>query len=522
MKFGSPSTDKKKILFVVNEAGEFVELRRVAVAARSMGYGVAFLFAQQGYINLKQDRASCRLNGFDDYFPGRSLKRSLQSKQYQEIADNLENGYIPYSLRQAKKPKRPFAIGAALALSVLATPLLALSNRTTGALNARRQKKKTGYLQPFHYARLVYKHVNPALVIYGQEFPGSVNSLLTKLCNRDNIPTLIIPFAVGTAKEMVESLSDKPAHDAERNIINKLAASLFPHWVNYYASKKLLRLPGQKIFLLEALDIAPDHPWIPNSSRTTCIGVESPEMQRYYQRMHFSESQLRVTGAAYDDILYRASKSDTAKKMLFRRLRLDPGKPLLVCAWPTDQYGSRDIPLEFPNYKALCMAWAKALAAVSRLTDFNVVIRPHPVTDPNLLIEVLRPYRLHHRVTDIDTLELVPACDLFIACVSSTLRWAAACGIPAINYDCYDYGYTDFNGAEGLFTTNRYSTFVSLVERLTENNIAYDEARAKQVACAKEWGMQDGHSMERIISLIDELTGNPSKSTYSSELHANE
>lgn len=521
MKFGSPSPDKK-ILFVVNEAGEFVELRRVALAAKDAGYGVAFLFAQQGYINLKQDRASCRLNGFDDYFPGRSLRRSLQSKQYQEIADGLENGYIPHSLRQERKPKRPFATGAALLLSALATPLLALTERTAGVIDARKKRKHARTLQPFNYARLVYKHVTPALVIYGQEFPGSVNSLLTKLCNRDNVPTLIIPFAVGTAKEMVESLSDKPPYDAERNIINKLAASLFPHWVNYYASKKLLRLPGQKIFLLETLGIAPEHPWIPNNSRTTCIGVESPEMQRYYQRMLFPPSQLRVTGAAYDDILYTARKSDTARSLIFRRLRLDPNKPLLVCAWPTDQYGSRDIPLEFPNYKALCMAWAKTLAAASRFSDFNVVIRPHPVTDPNLLMEVLRPYRLHHRVTDIDTLDLVPACDLFVACVSSTLRWAAACAIPAINYDCYDYGYTDFNGAEGLFTTNRYSTFVSLVERLTENKTVYEEARTKQMACAKEWGMQDGRSMERIINLIDELAGPPSKSTSPSEFHANE
>jgi hypothetical protein len=521
MKLGSLSPDKK-ILFVVNEAGEFVELRRVALAAKDAGYSIAFLFAQQGYINLKQDRASCRMNGFDDYFPGRSLRRSLQSKQYQEIADNLENGYIPHSLRQERKPKRPLATVAALLISALATPLLALSDRTAGVIETHKKKKKAKFLQPFNYTRLVYKHVAPSLVIYGQEFPGSVNSFLTKLCNRDDIPTLIIPFAVGTAKEMVESLSDKPAHDAERNIINKLAASLFPHWVNYYASKKLLRLPGRNIFLLETLGIAPEHPWIPNNSRTTCIGVESPEMQRYYQRMLFPPSQLRITGAAYDDILYTARKSDSARGLIFRRLRLDTTKPLLVCAWPTDQYGSRDIPLEFPNYKALCMAWAKALAAVSRFSDFNVIIRPHPVTDPNLLMEVLRPYRLHHRVTDIDTLDLVPTCDLFIACVSSTLRWAAACGIPAINYDCYDYGYTDFNGAEGLFTTNRYSTFVSLIERLTENKTAYEEARAKQMACASEWGMQDGRSMERIISLIDELTNNASKSTAHQNVQANE
>lgn len=514
MKFNSPPG--KNILFVINEAGEFVELRRVAVAAKKAGYEISFLFAQAGYINLKQDRAFCRLNGFNDYFPGRSLKRSLMSKQYEEIADTLENGYMPHSLGQQRATQSKWTLWGMLLLSAVLMPLLRLGGSATKARATHQKKKNAKFFRPFNYARQLYKKLNPSLVVFGQEFPGSINSLLTKLCNNDHVPTLIIPFAVGTAKEMVESLSDKPMYDAEHNVLNKLTASLFPHWVNYYSSKKLLRLPGEKIILLEAFGFAPEHPWIPNNSRVTCIGVESPEMQRYYQRMQFPDSQLRVTGAAYDDILYAARQSEADRNRIFRRLRLDPDKPLLVCAWPTDQYGSRNIPMEFPNYKALCKAWAKALAVVSRFTDFNVVIRPHPVTDPELLSEVLRPYRLHHRVTDIDTLELVPACDLFVACVSSTLRWATACGIPAINYDCYDYGYTDFDGAKGLVTTNRYSVFLSTLEHLTDDKAAYEQARADQAACAKEWGMQDGHSMERIIDLITELTDAQPQLTTSS------
>lgn len=510
------SLPDKNILFVINEAGEFVELRRVAVAAKQAGYGISFLFAQPGYINLKQDRATCRLNDFSDYFPGKSLKHSPLSKKYEEIAGGLENGYVPNSLREQRSNKSKWSVWGVLMLSALLSPLLRLTDATASAVEKQQKKRNAKFFRPFYYARQVYKKVNPSLVVFGQEFPGSVNALLTKLCNNDQVPTLIIPFAVGTAKEMVESLFDKPMYDAEHNLINKITASLFPHWVNYYASKKLLRMPGDRIILLEAFGCAPEHPWIPNSSRVTCIGVESPEMERYYQRMQFPESQLRVTGAAYDDILHAARHDEQARNRVFRRLRLDPEKPLLVCAWPTDQYGSRNIPMEFPDYKALCKGWAKALATVSRFTDFNVVIRPHPVTDPELLTEVLRPYRLHHRVTDIDTLDLVPACDLFVACVSSTLRWATACGIPAINYDCYDYGYTDFDGAKGLVTTNRYSVFQSTLERLTDDKEAYERARAGQIESASEWGMQDGRSMARIIDLIAELTSVQAQFTTSS------
>jgi len=506
MKLGSPLPGKN-ILFVVNEAGEFVELRRVALAAKMAGYDVSFLFVQAGYINLKPDRAFCRMNGFSAYYPGRPLKRSLLSIKYEKIAQTLENGYIPHSLVKKAAPKGRAFTWAGLILSTVLSPFFKVHDFATRAQTKRTEKANSKSFQPFNYARQLYKVLNPSAVVFGQEFPGSVNTLLTRICNKDNVPTLIVPFAVGTAKEMVESLSDKPMYEADKNILNKFAALLFPHWVNYYASKKLLRLPGQHIFLLEAFGFAPEHPWIPNNSKVTCIAVESPEMERYYRRMHFPEQQLRLTGAAYDDVMHAARESKTARERVFRRLRLDPTKPLLVCAWPTDQYGSRSIPMEFKDYKSLCKAWAKALAAVSRFTDFNVVIRPHPVTDPDLLSEVLRPYRLHHRVTDIDTLELVPACDLFVACVSSTLRWATACGIPAINYDCYDYGYTDFENAKGLVTTNSYSVFQSTLERLTDDKEAYAKARADQVECAHEWGLHDGKSMARIIDLFDELTG---------------
>lgn len=514
MKLDSPLPGKK-VLFVVNEAGEFVELRRVALAAKLAGYDVNFLFTHASYINLKPDRAFCRLNGFTAYYPGRSLKRSPLTIKYEKIAQGLENGYIPHSLVQKTTPKGGALTWAGLILTTALSPFFKLHDTATDALQKSRKKANGNNFKPFNYARLLYKLLKPSVVVFGQEFPGSVNTLLTKICNKDNVPTLIIPFAVGTAKEMVESLSDKPMYEADRNILNKLAAFLFPHWVNYYASKKLLRLPGQRIFFLEAFGFAPEHPWIPNNSSVTCIGVESPEMERYYRRMRFPEQQLRLTGAAYDDVMHAARESKTARERVFRRLRLDPAKPLLVCAWPTDQYGSRSIPMEFSDYKALCKAWAKALASVSRSTDFNVIIRPHPVTDPEFLSEILRPYRLHNRVTDIDTLELVPACDLFVACVSSTLRWATACGIPAINYDCYDYGYTDFENAKGLVTTNRYSVFQSTLEQLTDDKEAYARARANQIECAHEWGLHDGKSMERIIDLLDELTSAQPLSTPS-------
>ena len=520
---------KQKLLFVVNEAGEFVELRRVALAAKSRGYEIHFLFVQPGYINLRRDRAFCRLNGFKDYFPGKKLNLSLRVQAYRKKAELLEDGYLPHSLQDRRKVSSGVVRVAALGISLLLYYPYAIADRFRRLWGRAKEYSDANKVKPFRYSKLLFLRLQPDIIVFGQEFPGSVNTLLTKLANRDGVSTLIVPFAVGTTKEMVESLVDKADYEVDQNLLNRMAAFLFPHWVNYYSGKRLLRLPGKTVMLLEALGLAPEHPWLPNNSHVTRIAVESREMECYYRKMRFPEEQLRLTGSAYDDVLvYKKASSQECKKALFRRLsaehheietggmqhqhdvnksRLwDSDKPLLVCAWPTDQYGSRYIPMEFGSYELLCNAWAKALSLIVRLTDFNVIIRPHPVTDPAFLATILQPHGLHDRVTDIDTLELVPVCDLFVACVSSTLRWAIACGIPAVNYDCYDYGYTDFDSAKGVSTVKKYVDFELVLQRLTEDAGAYAEAKRNQEECASELGLHDGRSTERILNLIQELT----------------
>ncbi|STY21412.1 Uncharacterised protein [Legionella pneumophila] len=52
----------KSILFVINEAGEFVELSKVALAIQQQGYKISFLFASASYVNLENDSKFCEAN----------------------------------------------------------------------------------------------------------------------------------------------------------------------------------------------------------------------------------------------------------------------------------------------------------------------------------------------------------------------------------------------------------------------------------------------------------------------------
>jgi hypothetical protein len=525
---GAPGSLGRRLLFVVNEAGEFVELSRVACAAKLQGYQVVFLFAPTSYYRLKAHLKSCRKNGFDAYF---FADKSVRTQREKEIASKealLQDGYLPLSLTDSASQSSSLWWARLKLWSVLVfLAFVLLINRflTIKPSHPKGGLPKTNflYLKSLLYAAKVYRRVKPDLVVLGQEFPGSANSWLTKVCEKDGVATMIVPFAVGTTKEMVESLHDKPEYNAQTGLFNRIAAWLFPNWVNYYRGQALLRLPGKSILMLEYLRIAPDHPWIPNQSRRIkCIAVESEEMMRHYQRMRFPAEQLRLTGAAYDDLLVRAREAaPETRNFLSQQLNISSEKKLLVCAWPTDQYGSRNIPMEFGSYKVLCEAWASSLASVLKSSDFELVICPHPVTDKNILAEVLMPRGLYRHITELDTLRVVACADLFVACVSSTIRWAIALGTPVVNYDCYEYGYTDFNTGPGVFTVTAFSEFDRQLRVLTQDSEALEVARKAQTACAPQWGFHDGHSMDRILALFEEMSASRRSGSQKVDLLAN-
>ncbi|HAU0956224.1 TPA: hypothetical protein JBH62_14135, partial [Legionella pneumophila] len=59
----------KSILIVINEAGEFVELSKIALVIQHQGYQVSFLFASPNYANLENDCEFCESHKFDFYYP---------------------------------------------------------------------------------------------------------------------------------------------------------------------------------------------------------------------------------------------------------------------------------------------------------------------------------------------------------------------------------------------------------------------------------------------------------------------
>ena len=97
---------------------------------------------------------------------------------------------------------------------------------------------------------------------------------------------------------------------------------------------------------------------------------------------------------------------------------------------------------------------------------FAVVVRPHPrLSEP--MLAPLRQANL--AICWDDTATLVPLCDLYVASISATIRWAIACGKPVVNYDVFQYRFDDYDGVPGNILVNDIASFRQALSELAAN-----------------------------------------------------
>jgi UDP-N-acetylglucosamine 2-epimerase len=238
-------------------------------------------------------------------------------------------------------------------------------------------------------------------------------------------------------------------------------------------------------------------PWVLNSDSSSVIAVENEHMLEYYRNEGIQEEQLVVTGAIYDDVLTRATLNKISlRKELYHKLDLTEGQRLLLCALPPNQFPRT---CEFGDYTSMITCWMQDLASVQ---GWNVVVRPHPRQTQNE-IALLAGFGV--KVTTLDTASLVPLCDLYVASVSATIRWAIACGKPVINYDVYQMKYNDYSEVKGVLTVHKREDFTYILNRLTTDSEYFGDVQRVQQADSQFWGILDGRSSERILKLLDDI-----------------
>ncbi|MFC2081656.1 hypothetical protein ACFLR0_00545 [Candidatus Bipolaricaulota bacterium] len=339
-----------------------------------------------------------------------------------------------------------------------------------------------------------------SLVILPVENVGYETGLVVKAAHDVGVPSLVVPYTISDAIEPAEAYWERPRFQLGFGL-NRLAARIYPHWRFEHKGRVLLRLPAPCIFAMEWAHVAPPAPWTLHSGFADLIAVESPHMLKHGLKSGLEANRMEVIGSPVDDILASGLKNrDTQRPALMSRLGLNPAHGLIVSALPPDQLVGIGRPdCEFCDYAELISFWVGSLAEVE---DFSTVLCVHPRVDP---ADYLYLERENVRVARADTAEMIPLCDIYVASISATIRWAIACGIPTINYDVYRYRYRDYDEAGVLYVDSR-EAFREAIAGVTGNPTIYAELREEQHRCMTEWGLLDGKAKERIVAVVRRLS----------------
>jgi hypothetical protein len=349
-----------------------------------------------------------------------------------------------------------------------------------------------------HFRKTIRRH-GVDLVIVAEDSVAARSRAMVEAASQAGLPVLLVPFTIPNPLEAVRILGRGRAYQV-RGPLERAFAWAKPAWIFTTDEGRYIRLPLAQAIASQLARLPPARPWIDNATPPLTIAIESRAMKQHYLRMGVQERQLVLTGSLADHTLDAALRERSERRAKLRERFALSDKPLLLCAMPPDQLTHTGAVSEFGSYQDLIAAWAGALAAVA--DRFAVVVRPHPRLN-DAMLGVLREAGL--AICWDDTASLIPLCDLYVAAISATIRWAIACGRPVVDYDVYQYRFNDYEGVPGNVTVGDLNSFNRELGELARRPERLAALTAAQSAVAPDWGCLDGKSGSRMQALVDRL-----------------
>jgi hypothetical protein len=465
MKVVHSSGDAPRILFVVHTSTAFMECFRVGKLLLQQGMRPVFVFGYAGDWTVDAYSRDCREAGIEVHSPPGS-QRTKASDIFRHFANKI--------------------------LAWLSSDFL---NVVAGfVIEFFQLRGATARI------RALFRSIDPDLLILSIDIPGYDTAVYVKVAHQFGRKAILLSMMMTTGLGQAEVYYHDRNHHVS-GVFGRLIARLFPKWVITHRSRPVFRVPPGRILAMELLRLAPPKPWLFNSSWADVINMESEAMVDYFATAGMPRERMILTGSTTDDVMVdiRAHLSER-REALCRSLGLPIDRPIILTALPPNflrQSGGRPECDFDGNFDGLIDFWFKCCCSVS---GYNVIVALHPSVPAS---EAEKLERYGARVAKLNTAELIPLCDFFVASVSSTIRWAIACGIPVVNYDVYRYRYhTDFIGAEGVLTCEEQDEFKSLLKRMASDPEFAAEVRRKQMKVAGRWGWLDGRSGERLVQLV--------------------
>jgi hypothetical protein len=297
------------------------------------------------------------------------------------------------------------------------------------------------------------------------------------------IKTLILPYTIVNQREWLLSFSKIKSFQAHygANLFYRL---IFKNCIRMFAGRKLL-LPVSHLLFRKSIDPREYDDWLIGNGIADVLLVESDHMMRYYQKSGLTAVTMKLIGGLNDDYIFDRWNN---RANLRKSLNIGDHELVLVVCLPPDNFENRrDEIIEFNSFKEFLRTFYDSLKEFSRSNGIHVIYGPHPaikVSD----IEYFRA--LGACVSDLNINELIAISDCYFAMASATIRAAMLLDLPIVNYDLYNYKYTDYDGCESVAYCN------SLADAL--NAISFAKSNTRTIAV-------DGNFKSKFVQLLRSL-----------------
>lgn len=501
-------TGKMRLILSVLEPAQFQELFLVAKDLADRGHTIAMHFPKQRFAQLEACTKQLIAAGFP-WFDHEGNEQSgaavtvLPAKHADVTAttrpemSSLAVAQAPPKLRILFLMLIPIALAAMLIWQMVAAVFSVLRS-FVGEVREIYQAYAQARRFEQRYKRMLDTW-NADAILVCDDPPASRHNWLARAARSRGIPMVIISnVSITDWIQSYRSLERNSSLQVTSSISNRIASALFPRWRQLSPRGNLLRTPGPRIFVSEALGTSPPHPWMFASSRDALLLVPNEASRKFCKTYGFAKSRVVVTGLPTDDRLAAAG----IKRAELREL-ISPGigdtTPIVLASWPANQIGRIPSLDGFETFDALSDAWAKALQEACNRHGAKLLVSLHPKLSKSMIPALERN---GVDVADRRLMEILPACDVFVAAMSNTIYSALACGIPVVNHDLYGKSQYSFPDAHGYIEVKFLPEFAAALDTTLANWNTTTTTSKEAMLSAAHWGILDGRASERIEQAI--------------------
>lgn len=384
---------------------------------------------------------------------------------------------------------------------------LSVFRRQAQAIKFSRIKNKAlrvfllDHYQKFSAAINLLTTFSPNLIIVAEDGIAS-NFVLLSAARKKKIPILDCPFGFGSRIDLENSLESKSQCGELIELqgeFSDLIKSKYPHWIKKGKFAGSLMFPPEFIVSLERNGITIPDPWVIHGGLADLIAVESKLMLEHYIKEGVSSKKLELVGTPYCDIMYDKLTSNRNAFAAYKGSReLKPHERTVLVCWPPsfdDEHGKHT---EFTDYKTMAIA---ILQFLSKLPGVNLIISPHPAVSCEM-IAFLKEHGF--TVSESHVLELIPMCDIYFSCFSSSIRYAIACRKVVVNYNMYKLNLDDYCDVPGVFTMDSFEKMKEIMNLLMQDDEYRKYAKLLHEVSGR-WGMLDGCNFQRLDAVVKKI-----------------